>query len=180
MDGRRLSLLAALTTGTAAVLPRMRRDFDEAGGFSTGTAALMWTLYAGGTAAYADALARGTSLLPPPRAGAALVAAAGLGTAAAGMGAFDSASQVAGTKPGTLTTTGVYRISRNPQYVGLTIAGLAGAAARRSLTAGAVAASYGAICLWWVRVEERALLRRFGDSYSAFCAATPRWLGWPD
>lgn len=73
----------------------------------------------------------------------------------------------------------MYRISRNPQYVGLVVAATAGALARRSPLALALAGVYAAVCRWWVAVEERALERRFGDEYRRFQSATPRWLGLP-
>lgn len=81
------------------------------------------------------------------------------------------------TEPGRLTTGGVYRFSRNPQYAGFVIAGVGGAVARRSAFAAALAAGYAGICTWWVSVKEQNLERRFGVEYVAFRAGTPRWLG---
>lgn len=51
--------------------------------------------------------------------------------------------------------------------------------ARRSPFAAALSAGYGLACAWWVRVEERALEREYGDEYRAFRWSTPRWLGLP-
>ena len=99
---------------------------------------------------------------------------------AAGMQPFGDASEVTGSRPRPeLTTGGVYRVSRNPQYVGYLLAGAAGAVARRSLPAFGLTAAYGVLCAWWVPVEERALLREFGDDYRRFCDQSPRWLGRP-
>jgi protein-S-isoprenylcysteine O-methyltransferase Ste14 len=100
---------------------------------------------------------------------------AGLGAVAAGMGAFSVARQVTGTDPGDLKDGGLYRYSRNPQYVGFVLAGAGAAVARRSVPAAALTAGYAAICAWWVRVEERSLNRTFGHDYDRYQRRTPRW-----
>lgn len=169
----------AIAGGLATLLPRMRKDFDTTGTFRTSTAAAMGCLYAAGAGLYASELRRGEKAPPLRRTVAASAAAAGLGMAGMGMGAFASGTQLIGTETGDLTTGGVYRFSRNPQYVGFVIAGLAGAVARRSAFAAALTAGYAAVCAWWVRIEERNLEREFGADYAAFRAATPRWIGLP-
>ncbi len=97
---------------------------------------------------------------------------------AAGMGRFAGPRQLSATRAGALVTSGVYRFSRNPQYAGyvLQLAGLA--LARRSAVAAALAAGPAAAFRWWVPVEERHLAREFGDTYRAYKARAPRWLGW--
>ena len=139
----------------------------------------MWGCYTAAAGLYADALRHGEPASRGVRAVAVGVAACGLGLTAAGMNAFQSASQVAARDAGSLVVGGVYRVSRNPQYVGFVIAGTAGAVARRSRLAGGLTAAYAAICRWWVAVEEQALERRFGAEYRHFKATTPRWLGPP-
>lgn len=76
-------------------------------------------------------------------------------------------------------TNGVYRISRNPQYMGdiLTYVGIS------------------IVCLSWVfllvafammileynsaTIEERILLKQYGDAYREYMNRTPRWIGRP-
>ena len=179
MNLSRPAALAALAAAVAVLLPRMRGEFDEAGALSESTATGMWVCYGLAAAAYADALRRGRPIGRAGTSAAGAVAASGLALTAAGMGAFDGVGHVTGSDAGSLTVGGVYRVSRNPQYVGYVIAGTAGAATRRSGVAFALTAAYAAICAWWVRVEERALERTFGDEYRRFKASTPRWLGPP-
>jgi protein-S-isoprenylcysteine O-methyltransferase Ste14 len=72
---------------------------------------------------------------------------------------------------------GVYRLSRNPMYVGL-VAVLAGG----GLAAGSLPVLIGALplflCLdlYAIRREERYLKRTFGDDYLAYCQEVRRWL----
>ena len=92
---------------------------------------------------------------------------------------FRSAKKVMALDPGKLTVSGLYRWSRNPQYVGwfLFVAGFG--------------------VMWWtwrcwialamlfaalhviVFVEEEHLDRTFGDAYRDFRARVPRWFGAP-
>ncbi len=153
------SAAAALGIGLPVLLSRMRRDFDASGGFTTSTAVAMWGCHGLGGALYADVLRRRRPSARPVRAVGVTACVAGLGAVAAGMGAFSGARQVTGTDPGDLKDGGVYRYSRNPQYVGFVLAGAGAAVARRSAPAAALTAGYAAICAWWVRVEERSLHR---------------------
>ena len=83
---------------------------------------------------------------------------AGLGAIVAGMSAFNGARQVTGTDPGDLQEGGVYRYSRNPQYVGFVLAGAAGTVARRSVPAAALTAGYAAVCAWWCDLRNAACM----------------------
>ena len=76
-----------------------------------------------------------------------------------------------------VVTTGVYRISRNPMYLGFLMA-LAGWAVHLS--------NVGAILLlpvfvayltrYQIKPEERALLAKFGSEYSQYMSRVRRWL----
>jgi protein-S-isoprenylcysteine O-methyltransferase Ste14 len=173
------SAAAALGIGVPVLLWRMRRDFDASGDFTTSTAVAMWSCYGLGGALYADVMRRGRPAARPVRIAGVTACVAGLGAVAAGMGDFNGARQVTGTDPGDLKDGGVYRYSRNPQYVGFVLAGAGGAVARQSATAAALTAGYAAICAWWVRVEERSLHRTFGHDYDRYQQRTPRWVGRP-
>jgi protein-S-isoprenylcysteine O-methyltransferase Ste14 len=71
----------------------------------------------------------------------------------------------------------MFRLSRNPMYLGLILV-LAGAALLLSSPlALLVAPAYG----WWVQRrfiarEERLLEDRFGDAYRAYCLRVRRWV----
>jgi protein-S-isoprenylcysteine O-methyltransferase Ste14 len=78
-----------------------------------------------------------------------------------------------------LVTTGVFRYSRNPMYVGMSlmVVGLAIALASDwmlvALIPAALVVHYGAILR-----EERYLEQKFGEPYRQFKASVPRY-GWP-
>ena len=109
--------------------------------------------------------------------GGAAVALAGGALVMAGMRRFNGPRQVSGLAVGDLVTEGVYRWSRNPQYVGWVwvLAGTAVAAA--SPAAVALAAAYAALVRWWVGVEERHLETTVGEPYNHYRSRTPRWFG---
>lgn len=171
--------LAGLAAGASWLLPRMRREFETAGQMTGPTAAVMWCEYTAAAGLYLRFVAGGRALPPGPRAAALTAVVAGLGMTAADMSAFTGVGQVTGSSTGPLATGGIYRLSRNPQYVGYILAGTAGAVARRSTWALGLTAGYAAICHWWVHIEEQALERQFGDDYRRFRADTPRWIGLP-
>jgi protein-S-isoprenylcysteine O-methyltransferase Ste14 len=84
---------------------------------------------------------------------------------------------IAGTKNGALSTAGPYSVVRNPLYLGnlLGIVGFSFAVEQPAL-----AALLGlAFALFYPSVvarEERDLARIFGERYTAYCAAVPRWI----
>ncbi len=145
--------------------------------------AWMYATYAAHGALDVSALVRGGPSIPLPRRTSAVlgggVAVGGAALTVAGVGRFDDAGQVSGTRTGSFVTRGVYRWTRNPQYAGYVLV-LAGAAlARRSVPGLALAGAAAAVFASWVPVEERHLRRALGDEYLAYKAGTPRWLGRP-
>lgn len=137
------------------------------------TAALMWAL---------GRLAPALDLMLPWRMGLA-AAAFGLGAvcAVAGIVAFRRArTTVNPTTPDASTTvvdTGIYRVSRNPMYLGMLLL-LTGWAC---LLANALAVlGLPLFVLYMNRFqiipEERALQARFGDKYLDYRRAVRRWL----
>ncbi|WP_162830238.1 methyltransferase family protein [Amycolatopsis palatopharyngis] len=175
--------LAAVFGGTGVLLRRMRREMLGEGRFRRGTAVAVYAAYGVHAAALVAAARQRRLALPVPRlpalwAGVGL-AGVGLGLCAGGLRRFGSAGQISGTEPGELVVRGVYRYSRNPQYLGLSLilagAGLAGRNGSVLLyTAGA-----GLVFRSWVRVEERHLVHQFGRPYRQYADATHRWLGVP-
>jgi protein-S-isoprenylcysteine O-methyltransferase Ste14 len=139
-------------------------------------------------AAFAAAMWLASGLLPGlawtlPGQGllALLLAIAGLAFAIAGVVAFRRAgTTVDPTRPGAasaMVTSGVYRISRNPMYLGFLLL----------LTAWAVRLSHPvafaflpAFALYMnrfqIRPEERALAERFGADAAGYFRSVRRWL----
>jgi protein-S-isoprenylcysteine O-methyltransferase Ste14 len=76
-----------------------------------------------------------------------------------------------------LVTSGPYRFSRNPIYLGLTLAYLGVAAAVDSLwIVGMLAAILPVMHYGVILREERYLERKFGEEYRRFCARVRRWI----
>jgi protein-S-isoprenylcysteine O-methyltransferase Ste14 len=179
---RRLPVLAAGTAAlTVAVLRRMRREFNASGELSPPMVAAMYACYAAHATATAQAARHRSGAVPlssRPAAGTgAVLVVGGMTLCAAGMDRFASVGQISGTDIGDLTTAGVYRYSRNPQYTGY-IALLSGVGlARRSGGVLALAGAAALVFRWWVPVEEGHLEREFGDAYRRYRNQTPRWLG---
>lgn len=175
--------LAATAVLTVPLLRRMRRELESTGALNSPTVAVMYACYAGHAAATAQAARHRVGALPVPAqpatgAGVALMAG-GASLCVAGMSRFASSSQISGTDLGQLATTGIYRYTRNPQYVGY-LAFLAGLGlARRASAVLGLAGAAALVFRWWVPVEERHLERAFGDAYRRYHAASPRWLGRP-
>lgn len=77
----------------------------------------------------------------------------------------------------TLVTTGIYRITRNPMYLGMVLV-----LAAWALWLGGLSVWLGpvALLLWLdrfqIRPEERAMSTLFGADYDAYRARTRRWL----
>lgn len=105
------------------------------------------------------------------------LAALGLGLCVWGIVAFRSVPKVFCFDHGTLTATGPYRWSRNPQYVGwsLFVAGFAVAGWTPDCII--ALALYAIVLHLMVRVEEEHLTRGFGEAYEAFRRRVPRYLG---
>jgi protein-S-isoprenylcysteine O-methyltransferase Ste14 len=77
----------------------------------------------------------------------------------------------------TIVSSGVYRWSRNPMYLGFLCA-LAGLAVYLSNAASFVmiAAYVAYMNRYQIEPEERALLARFGPEYASYMAKVRRWL----
>lgn len=142
-------------------------------------------------AAVAGGMYAAVSLLPPVlalalppgvRVGVALaLALAGACFDVAGLVAFRKArttvNPLAPGKSTAMVTSGVYRLTRNPMYLGLALILLGLAVYLGSpwmLLGPLVFAAY--ITRFQIRPEERALAARFGDAYRVYCTRVRRWL----
>jgi len=76
-----------------------------------------------------------------------------------------------------LVTDGMYRISRNPMYLGFVLVLIGIAILMRSLTPyGVILAFMAVIKTIFIRTEERMLAAKFGAKYKTYTKNTRRWL----
>ena len=82
--------------------------------------------------------------------------------------------------PDVLVETAAFRYSRNPMYLGFTLALLG-----ISTLVGQLTALVGPVVFWlsadrwYVPFEERRMSAVFGPAYVEYCRSVPRWLGRP-
>lgn len=77
----------------------------------------------------------------------------------------------------TLVRSGVYRLSRNPMYLGFVFLLLAQAVWLQAPFGLVVVAGFIAwVTRFQIVPEDRALRQRFGDEFTAYCAGVRRWL----
>jgi protein-S-isoprenylcysteine O-methyltransferase Ste14 len=105
----------------------------------------------------------------------------GIGVAAAGVLQFSRArTTVNPLVPGqasAVVSTGIYRWSRNPMYLGMALCLLALAVWRSSLLGYTVIPLFCAyITRFQIAPEERALLANFGSEYEAYMSRVRRWI----
>lgn len=80
-------------------------------------------------------------------------------------------------EPDKLVTSGLFRFSRNPMYLGFLITLAGGAVAANSAYAFLpVALFFAASQLWYIPYEERMATAVFGDSYAEYCRKVRRWI----
>lgn len=119
---------------------------------------------------------------PGSRALAAGLVALGVGIDLAGLLEFRRArTTVNPLRPrnaATLVTGGVYRVTRNPMYLGLAVS-LTGIAAwdANVLAAAFVPLFCAYVTRFQIRPEERALRDLFDDEYDAYASRVRRWIG---
>jgi protein-S-isoprenylcysteine O-methyltransferase Ste14 len=75
-----------------------------------------------------------------------------------------------------LATSGVFRLSRNPMYLGMALMLIGAALLLGALTPSLVAAGFiGVIETRFIPAEERMLAETFGDAWTAYRRRTRRW-----
>jgi protein-S-isoprenylcysteine O-methyltransferase Ste14 len=165
------------------LLARMQRDLSTQGSLRPSTVVAMYLAYGVHATVTAAALRDRWLPLPFPRGAARLTGGtlivAGTALCAFGMRRFAGPAQVSGTQSGPLVTGGVYRYSRNPQYLGYILALTGVAVARRSAISLALAGAAAATYAVWVPIEEEQLTRTLGPAYEQYRRGTSRWWGRP-
>jgi len=121
--------------------------------------------------------------LPLPRplsiVGGTLVITIGMAIYFASVVAFRSLKRLSGLNAGQLVTSGMYRWSRNPQYVGWMLVLVGIALLRASGMVLLLAALYWISFVMYLPLEENLLEQLHGDAYRKYCTRTRRYLGPP-
>lgn len=79
--------------------------------------------------------------------------------------------------PDMLVTDGLFRLSRNPMYLGFVLFLFGAAVYFGTVASFVIAAAFAVITdRWYIRFEEQAMRRKFGPAYDAYAASTRRWL----
>lgn len=103
----------------------------------------------------------------------------GLGITVYAMDLFRTFSRWLGTSTPGLQTNGLYRYSRNPQFVGYGLLILGFLLAWWNSLAWLGLLSYAALAHAVTLIEEEHLTRIYGDSYREYCHRVPRYIGIP-
>jgi protein-S-isoprenylcysteine O-methyltransferase Ste14 len=107
-----------------------------------------------------------------------VVGVAGLALCLIGIFNFDSLAKVLCLEPRSLTRSGFYRWSRNPQYLGWFLFLLGFALNDWSLWCLAALGVVAITLHLLILIEEEHLRRVFGQPYVDYCARVPRYAGW--
>lgn len=183
-----MTAVGVLFTLVAAVFSwivgRARREWRDADELSRATATGITSLYLLFAAALALVVIERPWPLELPlgvatATGGALIAG-GAAVVVAGARRFGSPAHLYGVERGGLVEGGIYRFSRNPQYVGLAASVAGVAVVGRSWPALALAGAFWAgLWLWVTMVEEPHLRKAFGPRYGSYQARVPRFVGRP-
>lgn len=77
----------------------------------------------------------------------------------------------------TLVHSGIFRITRNPMYLGMAVMLIAGAVFLQSVTGLLVTGLFVLILTeMQIKPEEQALRQLFGDDYATYCNKVRRWI----
>ena len=179
-----LGLLAVSILNALSAVPmalRARHDFARQGRLSLPVA--IWSglnMHAHAAITFTLAWLDRGSLNEPTPVSLALglvIASIGGGLIVAGRREYASLSRLYGLLEDKLLTTGIYRYSRNPQYVGYWLVMSGAAMASLSQWTFLLAFGFAPIVHLYVRgVEEPHLRSVFGEKYLAYCNRTPRYL----
>lgn len=113
------AITAASCAAMSAAAVSARRDYERGERLSSRTQAVMWPCYAlGGAVIVSNLLDSAEVGTRASRLAGGVAVAAGLGAFTTGALPFRLFSQLAGREAADLITDGIYRYSRNPQYLG--------------------------------------------------------------
>ena len=112
---------------------------------------------------------------------AAVLAACGIAVAVLGVAAFRRANTTVDPRvpeqSAQVVRSGIYKLSRNPMYVGFFLVLLAWSVSLQQLLAIPLLAAFVAyLTRYQIIPEERFLKDKFGDEYVEYCRRVRRWL----
>jgi protein-S-isoprenylcysteine O-methyltransferase Ste14 len=142
---------------------------------------LVWLAFAGAMRCVADAAPRLSFTLSRSSAIALALVALGVAVALAGVIAFrnkrTTVNPLTPSASSSVVSGGVYRLSRNPMYLGFLLA-LAGWAVYLSNAGAALLlpAFVAYLTQYQIKPEERALLAKFGSEFAQYRSRVRRWL----
>jgi protein-S-isoprenylcysteine O-methyltransferase Ste14 len=111
-----------------------------------------------------------------------LLAILGIGIAFAGLREFSKANTTVDPhrieEASTVVRTGIYRLTRNPMYVGLTLLSIGWAFRLGTVVGMVVGTGFLLTVLTYLQIkpEERALTKAFGSDYTDYQASVRRWI----
>jgi len=150
--------------------------------FETKVPPVIWWLWASVVVLIVDVTFGDEMLAGWGRIVAVLFLVAGIGVAAAALSGFGRAKTSVDphdpSKTTSLVTDGVYKLSRNPMYLGLALL-IVGWGFWRGTLLGVVVGLIPfvvAITRFQIIPEERVLAERYGRAYADFSASTRRWI----
>lgn len=119
--------------------------------------------------------------LPGSRTVALGLALLGVASALAGVYAFRTSETTVDPRTpdaaSVLVVTGVYRVSRNPMYLGFLLVLMGwGIYLSNAASAMFLPAFVGYLDVFQIRPEERVLLSRFGSQFAAYMTSVRRWV----
>jgi protein-S-isoprenylcysteine O-methyltransferase Ste14 len=80
-------------------------------------------------------------------------------------------------EPGQFVTDGMFRVTRNPMYLGFVLALLGLSVILGSLTPLVFALSFIVITdRWYIALEEKAMAQKLGEQYTAYKKRVRRWI----
>ena len=177
-----LLLLGALFLAFAAfTLFWLRREYAQRGRLSAFGSALHLAVYCV-NGAFVGISIWGPVGVPPMRGVAWLgvpLMVGGLALTVLAMDCFRQFSRWLGNATPGLKTGGLYRYSRNPQFVAYGALILGAVIAWGNPLGVLGLASYLALAYAVARIEEEHLARIYGQDYLDYCARVPRFVGWP-
>jgi protein-S-isoprenylcysteine O-methyltransferase Ste14 len=162
---------------------RMRFEYHTRSGPTFMTVALVWALYGIHFILTLVAAANSTWLFPLPRLlsviGGILFLTVGASIYIAAVVAFKSLSRLSGLDSSRLITVGIYRWSRNPQYISWTLFLVGVALLRSSGMVLLLAALFWISFRMYLPLEEQLLEQIYDQEYRTYRSQTHRYFGPP-